>query len=104
MIQGTHAMDKPVEQPKGLTRPQLILIAVGGVLLLAVAFSIPAILRWSRADLAVDSSRLNFGVVKRGDLDRDVSGQGRVVAALHPTLFSPVAGIVTLGVKAGTEV
>ena len=104
MIQGTHAMDKPVEQPKGLSRPQLILIAAGGVLLLAVAFSIPAILRWSRADLAVDATRLNFGVVKRGDLDRDVSGQGRVVAALHPTLFTPVAGIVTLGVKAGTEV
>jgi HlyD family secretion protein len=104
MIQGTHAMDKPVEQPKGLSRPQLILIAAGGVILLAVAFSIPAILRWSRADLAVDATRLNFGVVKRGDLDRDVSGQGRVVAALHPTLFTPVAGIVTLGVKAGTEV
>ena len=104
MIPGTHAMDKPVERTKGLTRLQLILLAVGGALVLAIAVSVPALLRWSRADRAVDAARLNFGVVKRGDLDRDVSGQGRVVAALHPTLFAPVAGIVSLSVKAGTEV
>ena len=104
MIPGTHAMDKPVEQAKGLSRLQLILLGVGGALLLAIAFSIPAILRWSRAERAVDAARLNFGAVKRGDLDRDVSGQGRIVAALHPTLFSPAAGIVSLSVKAGTEV
>lgn len=104
MIPGTHAMDKPVEQPKGLSRLQLILLAAGAVVLLAIAFTIPSILRWSRAERAVDAARLNFGVVKRGDLDRDVSGQGRIVAALHPTLFSPVPGIVSLSVKAGTEV
>lgn len=104
MIPGTHAMDKPVEQPKGLSRLQLILLGAGGLLIVAIAVSVPAILRWSRADRAVNASRLNFGVVKRGDLDRDVSGQGRIVAALHPTLFAPVAGIVSLSVKAGTEV
>jgi HlyD family secretion protein len=89
---------------KGLSRRQLVLLIAAGVLLLAIAFSVPAMLRWARADRAVDAARLNFGVVKRGDLDRDVSGQGRIVAALHPTLFSPVAGIVSLSVKAGTEV
>ncbi|HET9317386.1 MAG TPA: efflux RND transporter periplasmic adaptor subunit [Vicinamibacteria bacterium] len=104
MIPGTHAMDKPVERPKGLSRLQLVLLAVGGVLVLAIAVSIPAMLRWSRAERAVNAARLNFGVIKRGDLDRDVSGQGRIVAALHPTLFAPVAGIVTLQVKAGTAV
>jgi len=34
----------------------------------------------------------------------DVSAQGRVVAALHPTLFSPAQGTVALAVKAGTQV
>jgi len=104
MIPGTHAMDKPVERTKGLSRRQLILLVAAGAILVAVALSIPAMLRWARADRAVDSARLNFGVVKRGDLDRDVSGQGRIVAALHPTLFTPVSGIVSLSVKAGTEV
>jgi HlyD family secretion protein len=104
MIPGTQAMDKPVERTKGLSRLQLILMAAGAVLLLAIAIATPALIRWARADRAVDAARLNFGVVKRGDLDRDVSGQGRIVAALHPTLFSPVAGIVSLSVKAGTEV
>jgi HlyD family secretion protein len=104
MIPGTHAMDKPVEQSKGLSRLQIVLMVVGGALVLAIALSVPALLRWARAERAVDAARLNFGTVKRGDLDRDVSGQGRVVAALHPTLFTPVAGIVSLSVKAGTEV
>lgn len=104
MIPGTSAMDKPVARSTRLSRVQLILLALAGLLVVGLAVSLPAVLRWSRADRAVDASRLNFGTVRRGDLDRDVSGQGRIVAALHPTLFSPVAGIVTLAVKAGTEV
>jgi HlyD family secretion protein len=104
MIPGTSAMDKPVARSSRPSRIQIALLAGAGLLVIAVGVSLPAILRWSRADRAVDASRLNFGTVRRGDLDRDVSGQGRIVAALHPTLFSPVAGIVTLAVKAGTEV
>jgi HlyD family secretion protein len=104
MIPGTSAMDKPVAPSSRPTRARIALFVAAGVLALGVAVSLPAILRWARADRAVDASRLNFGSVRRGDLDRDVSAQGRIVAALHPTLFSPVAGIVTLAVKAGTEV
>jgi HlyD family secretion protein len=35
---------------------------------------------------------------------RDASAEGRIVAALHPTLFAPSAGIVALDVKAGAAV
>jgi HlyD family secretion protein len=104
MIQGTSAMDKPVEKPRGLARRHVVLLAIGGVGLLGTLALTPAILRWARADRAVDGKRLNIAPVVRGDLDRDISAQGRVVAALHPTLFSPVAGIVSLAVKAGTDV
>jgi len=55
-------------------------------------------------DRAVDASTLSFGVVVRGDLVRDISVQGRVVAALHPTLISPAQGVVTLRTKAGSVV
>src|SRR5688572_19401483 len=104
MITGTSAMDKPVARPSRPSRFHIVLLAGAGLLLVGMAVSLPAILRWARADRAVDASRINFGTVRRGDLDRDVSAQGRILAALHPTLFSPVAGIVTLSVKAGTEV
>jgi HlyD family secretion protein len=104
VIPGTSAMDKPVAPSSRPSRTRIALIVAAGALSLGLALSLPAILRWARADRAVDASRLNFGTVRRGDLDRDVSAQGRIVAALHPTLFSPVAGIVTLAVKAGTEV
>jgi HlyD family secretion protein len=42
--------------------------------------------------------------VTRGDLVRDVSVEGRIVAAFHPTLFSPAPGIVRMLVKAGEVV
>jgi HlyD family secretion protein len=42
--------------------------------------------------------------VTRGDLVRDVSVQGRVVAAVSPTLYAPAAGSITLEVDAGAAV
>jgi len=104
VISGTSAMDKPVERPRGLRARALA--AIGGVLVLlaSAAFVAPAARRWARAERTIDSSRLRLGTAVRGDLDRDVSAQGRVVAALHPTLFSPAQGTVSLLVKAGTQV
>ncbi len=40
----------------------------------------------------------------RGDLVRDVSVQGRVVAAVSPTLYSTAPGTITLNVDAGERV
>jgi HlyD family secretion protein len=42
--------------------------------------------------------------VVRGDLEREVSVQGRIVAAFHPSTFSPASGIVSLRVQAGDVV
>src|SRR4029078_11175356 len=74
--------------------------AVGG----GVVLALPTTRRWSRAERSIDGARLRTGVVASGDLERDVSAEGRIVAALHPTLFSPAQGIVTVAVKAGSEV
>jgi HlyD family secretion protein len=52
----------------------------------------------------VESSTLRFATVSRGDLVRDISLQGRVVASLSPTLFSPGQGFVALRTRAGSEV
>jgi len=104
MIPGTSAMDKAIEQPRGIGARRWGLIGVVAAVLLGLAALVPAARRWSRADRAVDAARLRVADVVRGDLERDVSAQGRIVAALHPTLFSPAQGIVALDVKAGSEV
>lgn len=102
MIQNSSSMDRPVVAARS---PRALLLggaaAVAVVVLAVVLF--PSIRRWMRADTAVDATALRFATVSRGDLLREISVQGRVVAALHPTLFSPGQGIVALKTKAGTQ-
>ena len=74
-------------------------VLVGGSLAAA-----PLVRRWVQAERAVDSAGVRVAPVVVGDMDRDVAAQGRVVAALHPTLFSPAQGIAALAVKAGAQV
>jgi HlyD family secretion protein len=104
MIQNASSMDRPVATPGRLTRPRLLALIAIGLFVVAGAIAFPAIRRWSRADRAVDATTLSIGTVTRGDLRRDVSVQGRVVAALHPTLIAPAAGSVSLRTNAGAVV
>lgn len=60
--------------------------------------------RWANATVTVPIDRLRVATVTRGDLVRDVSVQGRVVAAVSPTLYAPAAGSITLQVDAGASV
>lgn len=96
-------MDRPVDAGRS---PKKLALIAGGALLLVVAaiFLVPAIRRWTRAERAVDATTVRIATVTRGDLLRDITVQGRVVAALHPTLFSPGQGLVTLHTKAGAQV
>jgi HlyD family secretion protein len=48
--------------------------------------------------------RLRLATVQRADLVRDASVQGKVVAAVSPSLFAPAAGSITLKAEAGTSV
>ena len=85
--------------------PRLVaLIAVAAAALILLAFAFPSINRWVRAERSVDAASLRLATVTRGDLVRDLSVQGRVVASLSPTLFSPGQGIVTLRTQPGAEV
>jgi len=104
MIENSSSMDRPVAAPRGLTRGRAI--AIGGTLLLAIlaALLFPSIRKWSRADRSVDATTMSIAAVTRGDLRRDVSVQGRVVAALHPMLVAPAQGTVSLTAKAGQVV
>ncbi|HEX2123336.1 MAG TPA: HlyD family efflux transporter periplasmic adaptor subunit [Thermoanaerobaculia bacterium] len=96
-------MDRPIVASRG-TRLMYVGVAAAVVVLVLAAVLFPSIRRWARAETAVDGAALRIATVTRGDLMRDISVQGRVVAALHPTLFSPGQGIVSLRTKAGTTV
>ena len=81
---------------------------IGGSALLLVLVVIwvlvPIVNRWATASITVPFDRLRIGEVTRGDLVRDVSVQGRVVAAISPTLYATAAGSITLHVDAGASV
>lgn len=104
MIQETESMDQIIEQAPGLSRRVKLLLGIAAALALAVVLAWPFVRRWSQAEQSVDLSRLRVATVSRGDLERDVAAQGRIVAANHPKLYSPAQGIVSLAVRPGAAV
>jgi HlyD family secretion protein len=75
----------------------------------AVAFAAlggVGVLAWSWKDTtqSVSASRVRIATVTRGNLVRDAAVNGRVVAAVSPTIFAPAGGTVTLKVSAGDTV
>ena len=104
MIQDTNSMDQIVAQGPGISRRTKILVGTTALFVLSLALLWPSLRRWSSAEESIDLSRLRLATVARGDLERDVAAEGRVVAANHPRLFSPAQGIVSLQVKAGESV
>lgn len=91
-------------EPKSNTNTLL----VTGSALLALAlvgwFTAPTISRWSQAQESVSGERLRTAVVTQGDFVRDISVQGRVVAAVSPTLYATQSGTITFEVESGDSV
>lgn len=102
-IADTSAQDVELAPKSKRTRN---LIGGGSILALLVALwvAIPALNRWSSTSASIPYDRLRIAEVVRGDLVRDVSVQGRVVAAVSPTLYAPASGTITLRVAAGASV
>ena len=102
-IADTSGQDVAVqEKPKGRQR---IMIGAGLlVLIVATWLILPAVQRWAGSSISVPKDRLRLAVVTRTDLVRDVSVQGRVIAAISPSLFAPAEGTITLLVEAGSRV
>ena len=90
--------------PQDPRRKQLIVAAIGIVIVASVLFAAPWVKRWANATVSVPFDRVRTAVVTRGDLIRDVSVQGRIVAAVSPTLYATASGTITLLVEAGETV
>src|SRR5258708_26315891 len=82
VIRDSSSMDHVVVAPRW-SRAQLIAAGTAGLLVLGILVLLPALRRWSRADRAVDATTVRFATVTRGDLQRDIAVQGKVVAGLH---------------------
>jgi len=103
MIRDTSATDRLVEVKPNRKR-QLILAGVGVVVLGLLVWLAPGIGRLFSASSSVSASRLSFATVERGLFVRDIAAEGKVVAAVSPTLYATSGGAVTLQVHAGDTV
>ena len=103
MIRDTSAQDRMVEVKPNRKR-RLILLGGGIVVLALLAWLAPGIGRLFSASASVSSSRLAFATVERGLFVRDIAAEGKVVAAVSPTLYATYGGAVTLQVHAGDTV
>src|SRR5207248_433464 len=102
MIENTSPMDRRIAAPR-IPRVPAVVAAIAVAAILGTILLLPATRRWWRADRAVDRNTTRTAIVTRGDLQRAISVQARVVAALHPTLFSPAQGIISIKTKAGKQ-
>lgn len=102
-ITDTSAQDTIITRK---TSPKKYVVIGVAFLLLVISLVLlyPHFSRWSASTMSVAADRIRIGTVTRGDFVRDLSIQGRVVAAISPKLYSPAQGTITFLVDAGDTV
>jgi HlyD family secretion protein len=103
-IRDTSAQDRPVAAALPQARQRRRWLIAGGAGLVVLALAVWLIAGWSAGSRSIDASRVRIATVTRGDLVRDISADGRVIAANSPTLYAIAAGTVALKVVAGDKV
>lgn len=102
MIRDTSAQDQLIEV--NTRRRRLIWIGAAVAAVVLIALAVPGLRHVMSASSSVSASRLSFATVKRGSFVNDIAADGRVVAAVRPTLYANSPGMVTLKVHAGDTV
>ena len=102
MIRDTSQQDAVVAPPAGHKIKRRALLIGAAAALVAVSASLYA--AWSGSEHSVSASRVRIAEVGRGTLVRDAAVNGRVVAAVSPTLYSTAPATVNLKVAAGDTV
>ena len=101
-IADTSAQDRTITRQRNrLPLVTGIAIVVVGVLIFLLY---PSLSLWLQAQDSISRDRIRLATVERGDLVRDIAVQGRVVAAVSPTLYASDTGTITFEVNAGDSV
>jgi HlyD family secretion protein len=103
MMRDTSAQDRLLPSSPQRLRRRLIWFAALAALAI-LAWAAPTLRQQLGADASVSRQRLTLATVEQGPLVRDVAGEGKVVAAVSPTLYAANAGTVSLRVQAGDAV
>jgi HlyD family secretion protein len=102
-IRDTSGQDQAVANPsRSLRRRRIAIAATSAAAVLALGGWVAS--GWLSGARSFDASRLRIAEVTRGDLVRDLSAEGRVIAANSPTLYAIAAGTVALQIVAGDKV
>ena len=102
MIRDTSGQDKAIAPSAPKRRIQLIAGGLAALAILGVAAWLLS--GWRASTHTANAARLRIVPVTQGTLVRDASVNGRVVAAVSPTLYAPAPATVTLKVRAGDKV
>jgi HlyD family secretion protein len=102
MIRDTSHQDAVIAPPAGHAIKRRAIWIAGAVGVAALCFGLVS--TWRSSEASVSASRLRVAEVTRGTLVRDASVNGRVVAAVSPTLYAKAASTVNLKVAAGDTV
>ncbi|MBZ0115270.1 MAG: efflux RND transporter periplasmic adaptor subunit [Thermoanaerobaculia bacterium] len=103
-IRDTSDQDRSLDPAPRLRRRRWLLSLGAAVGLLGALIWAPSVGRIFSSQQTVSRAQLRIAAVTRGTLVRDVSAQGRIVAATSPTLYSPIDGTIRLLVHAGETV
>jgi len=102
MIRDTSSQDAVVNAAPA-AKSKRVAIAIGALVALLAAGAM-LYSTWSGSSGSVNANRLRIAEVSRGTLVRDAAVNGRIVAAVSPTLYSKAPSTVTLKVAAGDTV
>jgi HlyD family secretion protein len=103
MIRETAAQDRAL-RPAALPLWRHPALRRGALIALPVLLGLWALSGWLSAERSVNAERLRFATVERGLLVRDAQVNGRIVAAVSPTLYAAAASTVNLRTRAGASV
>lgn len=103
-IADTSSQDVRVEKKSNTKKNTSIAVIAVGALVVAFWQFAPAASKWSQAELSIPRDRVRINTVKVDQLTRDISVQGKVVAAVSPKLYAPADGFISFEIDAGTQV